>query len=182
MNKYTDEQIGWLRTNSQDIAWDKVTTNFNNEFGMECTISQVTYLAKYHGIKNGRGNGIETKHSNGFLGSGYLYVKKDGKNIYKARVEYEKHFGAIPNGYVVVFKDKNRFNFEKDNLVAVSRKDHFCLARTKNCSSIKATIENFEQRLFIARIDSRAYYLEQKLKQSRKGGNNEIKRKNNETE
>ena len=39
----------------------------------------------------------------------------------KQRWIYEQHFGPIPPGYVVSFKDGDRENFSPDNMILISR-------------------------------------------------------------
>jgi hypothetical protein len=58
---------------------------------------------------------------------GYIYVKvAEGMKQFrlKHRVIYEQHFGSIPKGYNVQFKDGNIRNFSPDNLELVSKKQN----------------------------------------------------------
>ena len=50
-------------------------------------------------------------------------VKKQENWIQKHRVVYEKHYGKIPKGYVVIFLDRNRENFDPENLAAIKRSE-----------------------------------------------------------
>lgn len=55
---------------------------------------------------------------------GYVWVKvAEGLNCYrlKHRVVWEQHFGAIPKGMNVQFKDGNRLNLDVDNLELISK-------------------------------------------------------------
>lgn len=66
---------------------------------------------------------------------GYIYVKvAEGINQFKLkhRVVYERHFGPIPKGYNVEFKDRNRLNFEPANLVLRTRKQNMLLNTIHN--------------------------------------------------
>ncbi len=45
----------------------------------------------------------------------------NGKRVRSPRLIYEKHFGKIPDGYIVVHKDRDRYNDSPDNLEAISR-------------------------------------------------------------
>ena len=63
---------------------------------------------------------------------GYVHVKvcdgKGNKNwVPKQRVIYEQHYGPIPKGYKVIFADRNRFNFDIDNLVLVSSSEELIM-------------------------------------------------------
>ncbi len=58
-------------------------------------------------------------------GDGYLYSKiKDGVWELTHRLEWIKHNGEIPYGYIVVFKDKNRMNVAIDNLECISLQEN----------------------------------------------------------
>lgn len=63
---------------------------------------------------------------------GYVHVKvcdgKGNKNwVPKQRVIYEQHYGPIPKSYKVIFADRNRFNFDIDNLVLVSSSEELIM-------------------------------------------------------
>jgi hypothetical protein len=55
---------------------------------------------------------------------GYAMIKVNGKFILKHRHIYEQHFGKIPKGLVVRFKDGNKENFSLDNLEKITRGEH----------------------------------------------------------
>ena len=55
---------------------------------------------------------------------GYAMIKVNGKFILKHRHIYEQHFGKIPKGLVVRFKDNNKLNFDHANLEAITREEH----------------------------------------------------------
>lgn len=62
----------------------------------------------------------------------YVQVKvTNGKNVNnwvtKHQYIYEQHHGPVPKGYVVIFADGDRRNFDIDNLVMVSQKELFYL-------------------------------------------------------
>jgi hypothetical protein len=66
---------------------------------------------------------------------GYIEVKvKEGLRSFrlKHRVVYERHFGSIPKGYNVEFKDRDRRNFNPDNLVLRTRKENMKLNTVHN--------------------------------------------------
>ena len=54
---------------------------------------------------------------------GYTEIKVADPNVWelKHRLKYIEYHGEIPKGYVVIFADKNKSNFSKDNLIAISR-------------------------------------------------------------
>lgn len=62
---------------------------------------------------------------------GYIEVKVADPNVWegKHRVIWKKHHGSIPEGYVVIFGDGDKRNFDIDNLILVSRKQLLTLNR-----------------------------------------------------
>lgn len=71
------------------------------------------------------------------LPDGYIWVKINdvpkAKKVVnwrqKHRLIWEQNFGEIPEGYLVIFKDGNRRNFELDNLECISKQVNLQLAR-----------------------------------------------------
>ena len=57
---------------------------------------------------------------------GYTKVKVGEPNqwVFKQVLVYEAHHGKLPKGKIVVFADKNRQNFDIENLLAISRGEH----------------------------------------------------------
>ena len=54
-------------------------------------------------------------------------VKKQENWTQKHRFVYEKHYGKIPEGHVVIFLDRNSENFDPENLAAIKRSELICL-------------------------------------------------------
>ena len=61
----------------------------------------------------------------------YVYVKVADEDVpsrfnwkEKHRLIYEENYGPIPEGYVVIFLDGNKRNFDPDNLMAISKADN----------------------------------------------------------
>lgn len=71
------------------------------------------------------------------LPDGYIWVKIDNipkakKNVnwrQKHRLLWEQNFGEIPDGYLVIFKDGDRRNFDLGNLACVSKQVNLQMAR-----------------------------------------------------
>lgn len=81
---------------------------------------KATQFAKGTVPPNHRPVGFERECSK----DGYVYAKVgEGMRQFrlKHRVVYEQHFGAIPKGYNVQFKDGDKRNFSPDNLELVSK-------------------------------------------------------------
>jgi hypothetical protein len=57
-------------------------------------------------------------------GEGYVDIKIEDPNKWKAKhhIIWEEVNGPIPKGFVLIFGDGDRLNFELDNLILVSRK------------------------------------------------------------
>lgn len=55
---------------------------------------------------------------------GYYWRTKSGRCVYLHREVYEKHYGPIPEGYIVHHKDGNKLNNSIDNLELMSRAEH----------------------------------------------------------
>lgn len=64
---------------------------------------------------------------------GYTEIKVGDPNKWelKHRYIYEKEHGKIPDGYNVMFADKNRLNFDINNLILVSKSEDLIMNRNK---------------------------------------------------
>ena len=60
---------------------------------------------------------------------GYTYVKIENPDIWKLKhhIIYEKHYGKIEKGYCIIFADKNKSNFNIDNLVKIKNSELLAL-------------------------------------------------------
>lgn len=56
--------------------------------------------------------------------TGYPTIFIDGKNVLLHRYVWEKHNGHIPNGYEIHHKDRNRMNYDVDNLTLIKSIEH----------------------------------------------------------
>lgn len=65
---------------------------------------------------------------------GYIYIKVEGKRklVLKHRYIWEQHFGAIPRGNNIQFKDGNKHNCDIENLYMISRGEQM---RNENSAS-----------------------------------------------
>lgn len=55
--------------------------------------------------------------------TGYTLVKIGDPDVWarKHYLEYEKHHGEVPEGHLVIFADSDKSNFNKENLILVTR-------------------------------------------------------------
>jgi hypothetical protein len=88
---------------------------------------------------------------------GYIYVKiQDGhlnKNWKQKHVMiWEEHNGPVPKGYVIIFGDGNKLNFDPDNLIMVSRAQ---LARLNQLNLIQNDAELTRTAVIIADLTTK---------------------------
>ena len=65
--------------------------------------------------------------------NGYIKIKtRDDRDVpsrfnweFLHTIMYEKYNGPLPEGYVINFIDRNPMNLSKDNLVAISKAEHY---------------------------------------------------------
>ena len=80
-----------------------------------------TQFPKFNKPKNTQPIGTERIAKDGYI---EIKVRESykGRNFeYKQRVVYEQHFGEVPKGFIVGFKDGDIYNFEPSNLVLKSK-------------------------------------------------------------
>jgi hypothetical protein len=70
-------------------------------------------------------------------GDGYLRIKvgDPGYWISSHYLVWERAHGPISEGYVIVFGDGNKHNFDLDNLILVSKSEHVVM----NCYRLRGT-------------------------------------------
>jgi len=131
----------FLKNNIKGKTLTQLTIKFNKHFNLNLTkvaIRRKTYrLGLIFDVVEGRfkkGHTINTKP----IGSerickGYIEVKVKEPNIWqlKHRVIYEKHFGKVPENYVVIFADGNNRNFDIDNLLLVTKNELLIMNKHK---------------------------------------------------
>lgn len=66
-------------------------------------------------------------------GDGYVDIKIADPNKWRAKhlIVWEAANGLVPKGYVILFGDQNRRNFDLDNLLLVSKKQMLTLNRRR---------------------------------------------------
>ena len=96
------------------IPWNKGKKGINYEG------SKATQFKKGHIPFNKKPIGSERVDT-----EGYTLIKIAEPDVYelKHRVIWEKHYGEIPKGSAVIFKDRNKQNLDIDNLILVDRKE-----------------------------------------------------------
>ena len=140
--KYTEEQIGFIRENVTGTTRIDLANKFNNHFGSEITVSQITGLIKNLKLKNGLDGRFKPGTApHNYLpvgsevvnGEGYVVIKIAEPNKWKFKhvLIWEAQNGARPKGYAILFGDKNKSNFSIDNLILVSKEQLLILNHKK---------------------------------------------------
>lgn len=111
--------------------------DIRNGINAQFSKGNVPFNKGMKGINFGGENGKKTQFKKGSkpsnyrpVGSerisvdGYVEIKVADPNKWqlKHRVVWEREYGSVPKGYVVLFGDGNRCNFDSNNLILVSRK------------------------------------------------------------
>jgi hypothetical protein len=146
---YTPEEIRFVKRNIRECSYAKMTELFNGRFHLRITLKQMETLMYKHGLRSGIGSfrpGHEPANKGkthpGRQGNykpvgsermenGYVVIKiSDRKNRghknwrRKHNILWEKAYGKIPRGHIVIFADGDKRNFALDNLLLVSRSEH----------------------------------------------------------
>lgn len=129
------EMLAWMLENDHGQRTDVLSVMFRDEFGFGLSKNQITTCRAAHGkrVREGHGGGKDRlpvgteRKRNG----GYVYVKvsadpSEGQTrdnwVPKHRIVWERENGTrLPDDMVVLFADKDKGNFDPDNLVAVPR-------------------------------------------------------------
>lgn len=104
---------------------------------------------------------------------GYLQVKVADPDVWKwkHRIVYEQHYGPIPKGKMICFKDGNRMNLDPENLMLMSNEENLKMNHLKLRSESR---ELTETGIIIARVaiaaKKRSINKEQVEKEMIKGG------------
>lgn len=132
--KYTEEQIEYLREISPGRTSREITDMFNKRFKQNRTVSGIDSIRTKSGILTGSTGYFEKgQHSHNRLPIGAESVRGDRYVLVKVRdgslndnwrpkhhIIWEKEHGPIPEGHVILFGDGDNRNFDIDNLICVS--------------------------------------------------------------
>jgi hypothetical protein len=145
--KYTSEMTRWLSKNVPGKTYNEITPLFNNRFNAIFTPRQVKGHCNSSGIKAGRKGRMGRDHKVGTekvidKRCGIIYIKtsnKPTKNCSKTGITgtwRQKHLiiweaanGPIPKGHLVIFADRNKTNFDIENLLLVSKREFYYMAK-----------------------------------------------------
>lgn len=133
-NRFSEAEQQFIRDNAKGIDSEQLTQMLNKKFNTNYSRYKVYRYKKRHDIKSG----VDTKfkkgqkaHNHKPVGSeilkkeGYVMIKVAEPNTWKCKTTYiyEQAHGKIPKGYHVVFADRDKTNFNLDNLILVRNKD-----------------------------------------------------------
>lgn len=142
--KFTSEHISFIKERITGNTYKDVAKMFKNNFGIELSKQQIIGLIRRNGLHNGlKGykkaylNGIKTRYKKGSkpwqykpIGSeracrGVVDIKIAEPNTWKSKhtLIWENEHGKVPKGYVVIFADSDKNNFNIDNLLLVKRNE-----------------------------------------------------------
>lgn len=129
---YTDEQISYLREITPGRTHRAVTKMFNKKYKDNRTESSIKSIVQENGIKTGSTGRFEKGNLPGntlpigteiMREDGYVYVKTENPNTWKQKhhIIWEELNGAVPENHVILFGDKDRENFDINNLILASK-------------------------------------------------------------
>ena len=138
---YSAEEELWMRQNiGRDETYLALTEEFNQIFGRSVPDWSFSDHCRKIGLRRDNDGRFVSGQATRTLPilqevdrDGYIWIKisdDDTKGAWKTnwvqkqRYIYEQTYGKIPEGYIVIFLDSNRTNFEPDNLYAVPRSIH----------------------------------------------------------
>ena len=138
--KYSEELIEYVREISEGSLRDEIREKTNSKFNLKLTKEQLDYLMAKNRIKTGIKTGEHNRVPVGFE------REKDGRKIivkiaepnvweYKHIVEWRKHYGEIPKGYVISARNRDLRDARIENLILLTKQQSVYLS-TKTIKDI----------------------------------------------
>lgn len=90
--------------------------------------TKATRFKKGNRPQNYRSVGSERINKDGYI---EIKVEEPNKWQLKHRYIYEQHYGTIPDGYNIMFADKNKLNLDINNLMLISKSEDLIMNRNK---------------------------------------------------
>lgn len=146
MNRYTKQQLDFLRVNAEQSTYKELLDKYNQRFETPLTAQKLKALCRYYRLKtlpepciSPKGNVYKACYDNGdrrSISGGYIEIKIDDSWIRLHRLTWERAHGPIPPGHVLFFLDRNPKNCKMNNLVLIRKSELYWLNRhrlvTKN--------------------------------------------------
>ena len=187
--QWTKEMVEWLKEHYEDDSYNRLAITMSSVFNCKITDSSLEHKVTRLGLQKSKesikryilpnkmsfkkGHIPASKKPIGYerIGiDGFTWVKIAEPDVFKQkhRIIYEQYYGPIPKGYKVVFADKNRQNFSKENLILVSCAE-LC-TMNQNKLIYKGDSEATKSGLIIAKLMI-------KVRKITNGGNKQINKK-----
>lgn len=129
----TNEQIEYLKDIVKGRSVKEIQGLLKKKFDTEFSKSHIAYIKNKYNIRSGPIATFEKGHTplrykpigHERIKNGHVYIKVAEPSVYisKQRYIYEKAYGKIPKGYIVIFKDRNKRNFNLENLMLISKSE-----------------------------------------------------------
>jgi hypothetical protein len=149
---YTPDNIQFLKENITGRCYAELTKLFNEHFGLTVSQKKITHICDFYGLYNRRKDAQNRPIGSERLNrNGYVDVKIAFPSVWKPKhyVVWEKEYGKIPNGYMLMFADSNRSNCSLDNLLQVSYQE---LSRMNRFGLISSDPELTKASLLFVRL------------------------------
>lgn len=176
--EFKDDEIAFLRAIPPGRTYAEIADDFNacfrgRDYVMPC---QVRGAMKYRNIPYSGHSVMAARHvpvgsvdvvpfGTKKNGERYRYemVKVAEPNVWKRKslIEWEKHYGPLPEGKMIIFLDGNTLNSDIENLYAVSQGVHFRLNKYR---VMKPNREHMLSAIKIAEIEDSIQQLKKKRK------------------
>ena len=142
-HKWTEEEKKYLGEIAPGRHRKEITDLMNEKFEYKFRTQQIVGAIKRYGYDTGFNGRFQKGHepwNKKKVGDetvdiyGYTKVKVGEPNVweFKQRIMYEKYHNIkLTQDDVVIFADQNKLNFEKDNLILVSKKQLLEMNRNK---------------------------------------------------
>lgn len=176
--EYRDDEIAFLMEISSGKTYAEIADAFNARFRERDYVMprQIKDAMKYRKIPYSGHSEVAARHvpvgsvnivPYGINKNGERYkyemVKVAEPNVWKRKclLEWEKHYGPLPEGKIIIFLDGNTLNSDIENLYAVSRGVHFRLNKYR---VMKPNREYMLAAIKIAEIEDSVKQLKEKRK------------------
>lgn len=161
IHKWTEQEKKYLKRIHKGKYTKDIVTLMNKKFEYQFTVNQIRSALKRYGLNTGvdcrfkKGDipfnkgkkhnaGVATQFKKGHklnsLPIGTEYIDRDGymvikiaehKWVFKHRYIYEQHYGEIDKSDSIIFADRNKLNFDINNLIKISKSELLYMNQNK---------------------------------------------------
>ena len=174
-HKWTEEQVKYLKEIAPGKPRKEIKELVNVKFNLDLNLSQINNAMAINKIKTG----VDSKFKKGYKAGthkrkgpskpvgteitcvdGYIKIKiSEDEWMHKHHYVWQQHHGEIPKGCNIIFLDKNKKNFDINNLAAVSKKE---LLFINNKGFLKEDTDLSKAGVALAKLMMKAKELEKK--------------------